>query len=102
MTSQETHFHPLLVPAQVDGEQGLGNKSLLDHVVKDRHNIVRGDALEGQPQDAIGCHLSHERSFCLADPKHLVWHRDASHLYTQDSCQSQFNRTQRFAFLQCK
>ena len=94
---QLTGFHPVSIPAQVDREQGLRHKSLLDHHVKDRHDVVRSDGLEGQSQDAISRHVSQEGRLCLAESKHLVGHRDAAHLDTQDSCQSQFNRPQSHA-----
>lgn len=100
--SQRTDFHPVSVPAQVDGEHGLRHQSFTDHVVEDRHDIVRGNGLEGQSQDAISHHVSHEGSLCLANSKHLVGHGDAAHLDTQDSCQSQFNRPQRHACLKSK
>lgn len=95
-------FHSVSVPAQVDREHGLGHQSLLDHVVENRHDVVRGNGLEGQSQDAISLHASHKRSLCLAKAKNLVCHRDAAHLDKQDSCQSQFNRPQGYACLKSK
>lgn len=79
-------------PAQVDREQGLQHQTLTDHVVEDRHHVVRGNGLEGQTQDAISSNVSQEGSLCLTKSKHLIGHRDAAHLDTQDSCQSQFRR----------
>lgn len=60
--SQPRAFHSVSLPAQVDREQGLLHQLLFDHVVKDWHNIVRGNGLEGQSQDTISCHVSHEGS----------------------------------------
>lgn len=92
--TQPTDLHPISVPAQVDREHWLGHQTLLDHVVEDRHDVVRGNGLEGQSQDAISRHGSHESSLALADSKHLVGDRDAAHLHIRHSCQSQFNRAQ--------
>lgn len=86
--SQPTYFHPASVPAQVDGERGLRHQSLLDHVVKDRHNIVSSNGLESQSQDAISNHVSHEGSLCAANAKHLVLHGDAAHLDTHKTAVS--------------
>lgn len=83
MDDDSTDFRLVSVPAQVDREQGLRNQSLVNHVVKDGHHVVSGNALEGQSQDAISLHVSHEGSLCLAKSKHLVGHSDAAHLDTQ-------------------
>lgn len=101
-SSQAADFHPVSVPAQVDGEQGLRHQTLADHPVKDGHDVVRGDGLEGQSQDAISLHVSHEGSLSAANSKHLVGHSDAAHLDTQDNCQSQFNRPRRYACVKSK
>lgn len=100
--SQLTRFHPESTPCQVDREQGLGHQALIDHAVEDRHDIVRGNGLEGQSQDTISSHVSHEGSLCLTQSKHLIGHRDAAHLDTQDSCLSQFSRPWRYACLNSK
>ena len=90
-TFTQSDSYPVSVPAQVDGEHGLRHKSLTDHVVKDRHNIVRGNRLEGQSQDTISLHVSHVWSLCLANAEHLFGHRQTTNLEIQDSCQSQLN-----------
>lgn len=90
------------IPAQVDREHGTGHQTLTDHVVEDRHHVVWGNGLEGQSHDAIGSHVGHEGSLCLTKSKHLIGHRDPSHLDTQDSCQSQFSRPRRYACLNSK
>lgn len=86
---QPTDVHPVSVPAQVDGEHVICHETLLDHIVKDGHDIIRGNALESQAQDAISLHAGHEGSLCLAKSKHLVGYSEAAHLDTWDSCQSQ-------------
>lgn len=89
-------FHPVSVPAQVDGEQRLGHEFLLHHTIEDGHDVVRGNGLEGQTQDAISQHVGHEGSLCLAQSKHLIGHRDAANLDTDDDCQSKLNGPQRY------
>ncbi len=100
--SQPRHSHPVSIPAQVDREIGLRHQSLVDHVFKDRYDVVRSNGLESQSQDAISSHASHEGSLCLAKSNHLFGHRDTAHLDTHDSCQSQLNRPQRYATFRSK
>lgn len=67
--------------AQVDGEEVLGNQTLLPHVVKNRGGPGGGDAGVGQTQDAVeGSVVQEGAGLCLTQAKDLVGVRDACNL----------------------
>lgn len=73
--------------AQVDGEEVLGNQTLVPHVVKDRCGTRGSDAGIGQTQDAVEGRVVQERArLGLAQTEDLVGVGDASDLRrgTQD------------------
>lgn len=71
----------LHLPAQVDGEEVLGNQTLVPYVVKDRGGPGGGDAGVGETQDAVeGSIVQEGAGLCLTQAKDLVGVSDASDL----------------------
>ena len=77
-----------LVPAQVHREVIL-HQALLHHVVEDRLSPRGSQAGEGQTQNTVSLHVSHEGSLALAQSKRLVRHLDTSNL-TRMNCRQFF------------
>lgn len=67
-------------PAQVDGEEVLGDQALAHHVVEDRGGSRGGDGGEGKTQNTISLHVLHELGLGFAQAKDLVAHTDSAHL----------------------
>ena len=67
--------------AQVDGEEVLGNQTLVPYVVKDGSGPGGGDAGVGKTQDAVkGSVVQEGAGLRLAQAKDLVGVLDASNL----------------------
>lgn len=87
--------------AQVDGEEVLGHQALAHHVVKDRDGPRRGDAGEGQPQDAVEGVVGQKGArLLLAEANGLVVDLDVSNLGREKKgrrCAPFWNKNTRFA-----